>query len=71
LKEVHGLITKKAKPRRPSTFERGPRCQNHAKMNVPILGDAMAVQRWNDQKVVNYGHVKAHCKWDKLVIVVK
>jgi len=71
LKEVHGLITKKAKPRRPSTSERGLRCQNHAKMNVPILGNAMAMQRWNDQKVVSYGHVKAQRKWDKLVIIVK
>jgi hypothetical protein len=36
-------------------------------MNVCILGDAMAVQRQN----VNRVRVKAQHKWDKLVIVKK
>jgi hypothetical protein len=53
LKEVHGLLVEKAKPRRPSTFERGPRYQDHAKMNVCILGNVVAMQRRNDQKVVS------------------
>jgi hypothetical protein len=48
LKEVHGLVTEKAKPGRPSTSARGPRHQDHAKMNARILGNAMAVQRRND-----------------------
>jgi hypothetical protein len=34
LKEVHGLVAEKAKPGRPSTSARGPRHQDHAKMNV-------------------------------------
>jgi hypothetical protein len=71
LKEVYGLITKKVKLGRPSTFKRGPQRQNHAKMNVCILGDAMAMQKQNDQKVVNHVHAKAERKWDKLVIVVE
>jgi hypothetical protein len=37
LKEVHGLVAQKAK--------RDLQHQDHAKMNVRILGDAMAVQR--------------------------
>jgi hypothetical protein len=45
LKEVHGFVIEKAKPRRPSTTTGGSRHQNHAKMNVPILGNAMVVQR--------------------------
>jgi len=45
LKEVHGLVAEKAKPGRPSTFAIGPRHQDHAKMNVRILGNAMAMQR--------------------------
>jgi hypothetical protein len=53
LKEVHGLMAEKAKPRKPSTFERNLRHQNQAKMNICILGNAMAVQRQNDQKIVN------------------
>jgi hypothetical protein len=53
LKEMHGLVTKKAKPKRPSTSERNPQHQNHVKMNVCILGDVMAVQRQNDQKIAN------------------
>jgi len=40
-------------------------------MNVRILGNAMAVQRWNDQKVVNRACAKAQPKWDKLVIIAK
>jgi hypothetical protein len=58
LKEVHGLVAKKVKPKRPSTFEGGPWHQDHAKMNTRILGDAMAMQRQNDEKVVNYGPAK-------------
>jgi hypothetical protein len=34
---------KKVKPRGPSTFEGDHQRQDHAKMNVHILGDAMAV----------------------------
>jgi hypothetical protein len=43
LKEVHGLMVEKAKPRRLSTFKGGPRHQDHVKMNICILGDAMAM----------------------------
>jgi len=45
LKEVHGLVAKKAKPKRPTTSKKGPWHQNHAKMNIRILGNAMIVQR--------------------------
>jgi len=45
LKEVHGLVTKKAKLGNPSTFEGNPQHQDHAKMNARILGDAMVVQK--------------------------
>jgi hypothetical protein len=38
-----GLVAKKAKPGKLSTFERGPRHQDHAKMNARILGNAMVV----------------------------
>jgi hypothetical protein len=50
---------KKAKPRRLSTSRKGLQHQNHAKMNAQILGDAMVVQRWNDQKVTSRVHAKA------------
>jgi hypothetical protein len=71
LKKVHDLVAKKAKPRRPSTFEKNPRHQDHAKMNARILGNAMVMQRQNDQKVVSHVHAKAQCEWDKLAIVAK
>jgi len=48
---VHGLVAEKAKPGRPSTFEKGH--QDHAKMNVHISRNVMAMQRQNDQMVVN------------------
>jgi hypothetical protein len=43
LKEVHGLVVEKAKLGRFSTFEGGLQHLDHAKMNVHILGDAMAM----------------------------
>ncbi len=58
LKKVHGLVAKKAKHGRPSTFVGGPQHQDHAKMHAQILGNAMAVQRQNDQKVINCIHAK-------------
>jgi hypothetical protein len=71
LKEVHGLVAKKSKPWRPSTSVGGPRHQDHAKMNVRILGNAMAVQRRNDQKVVSCARAKADRKWNHLVALAK
>jgi hypothetical protein len=71
LKEVHGLMVKNAKPRKLSTSKGGFQHQNHIKMNVHILGDAMVVQRKNDQKVINCVRVKTQRKWDKLVIIVE
>jgi hypothetical protein len=62
LKKVHGLVAKKAKHGRPSIYKRSPRHQNHVKMNVCILRDAMAMQRQNDQKVVNCTCAKALCE---------
>jgi hypothetical protein len=43
LKEVHGLVVEKSRPRKPSIATRGPRHQDHAKMIARILGNAMAV----------------------------
>jgi hypothetical protein len=40
-------------------------------MNAHILGDAMAMWRQNDQKVVSHTYAKDQHEWDKLVIVVK
>jgi hypothetical protein len=71
LKEVHGLVVEKAKPRRPSIAVRGPRHQDHAKMNARILGNAMVVQRRNDQKVATCARAKAQRKWKNLVVVAK
>jgi hypothetical protein len=71
LKEVHGLVAEKAKPGRPSTSAGGPRHQDHAKMNVCILGNAMAMRRWNDQKVANRIRAKALHEWNDLVVVAK
>jgi len=71
LKEVHGLVAKKAKPGRPLAFEKGPRHQDRAKMNACILRNVMAVQRWNDQKVANRTRAKTQREWDKLVIITK
>jgi hypothetical protein len=71
LKEVHGLVAEKSKPERPSTSAKGPRHQDHAKMNARILGNAMVVQRRNDQKVANRARAKAERKWNHLVALAK
>jgi hypothetical protein len=71
LKEVHGLVAKNAKPGRPSTVAGGPRHQEHAKMNVRILGNAMAMQRRNDQKVASCARAKAQGEWKNLIVVAK
>jgi hypothetical protein len=71
LKEVHGLVAEKSKPGRPSTFAGGLRHQDHAKVNARILGNAMAMQRRNDQKVTSRAHAKAEREWNHLVAVAK
>jgi hypothetical protein len=71
LKEVHGLVVEKAKPRRPATSIRGPQHQDHAKMNVWILGNGVVMQRWNDQKVISCTRAKAQHEWDKRVTLAK
>ncbi len=40
-------------------------------MNPHNLGDAMAMQRQNDQKVARHIRTKTHHKWNKLIIVTK
>jgi hypothetical protein len=40
-------------------------------MNARILGNAMVVQRQNDQKVASRPRAKAQCEWKNLVAVVK
>ncbi len=60
-----------AKPGKPSTSKGGPWHQDHAIMNVCILGDAMVVQRQNDQKVASQTCAKAQHEWDKLVIIAE
>jgi len=65
LKEVHGLVAEKAKLGRPSTFVGGPQHEDHAKMDARILGNAMAMQRRNDQKVVSRVRAKVECEKKK------
>jgi hypothetical protein len=43
LKNVHGLMIKKAKLGRPSISKGSPQHQKHVKMKACILGDATAV----------------------------
>ncbi len=71
LAQVHGLVAEKSKPGRPSTSVGGPRHQDNAKMNVRILGDAMAIQRRNDQKVASRACAKTKHEWNHLVAVTK
>ncbi len=64
-------MVKKVKFERPSTSKGGPWYQKHVNMNVCILGDAMAMRRWNDQKVATRVCAKTRCEWDELVIVAQ
>jgi hypothetical protein len=40
-------------------------------MNVCILGNTIAMQRHNDQKVINCTRAKVQREWNKLVIIAK
>ncbi len=64
-------MVEKAKPVRPSTSTGGPQHQDHGKMNARILGNAPAMQRRNDQKVVSRAHAKVEKEWVKLVTISK
>ncbi len=64
-------MVEKSKPGRPSTVAGGPRHQDHAKMNAHILGNAMVVQRRNDQKVASRARAKAEREWNHLVAIAK
>jgi hypothetical protein len=66
-----GACLEKPKHGRTSIYERGFQHQDHVKMNICISGDAMAMQRYNDQKFVNHAHAKTQHEWGKLVIVTK
>ncbi len=68
---MHGLVAEKSKPERLSISAGGPRPQDHAKMNARILGNAMAIQRRNDQKVATHARAKAEREWNHLVAVTK
>jgi len=68
---VHGLVAEKSKLGRPSTIVGGPRHQDHAKMNARILGNAMAMQRRNDQKVASRARAKVECEWNHLATLAK
>ncbi len=68
---MHGLVGKKVKPGRPLTSTGGPRHQDHAKMNVRILGNAMVIQRRNDQKVAIFVRAKTQREWNHLVVIAK
>jgi hypothetical protein len=52
-------MVKKAKPGRLLTFEGSLWHQDYVKMNVGILRNAMAMQKQNDEKVVNCVRAKA------------
>ncbi len=64
-------MEEKVKPERPSTSIGGLRHQDHAKMNVYILGDAMAMQRRNGQKATNHARAKLQREWNKFLIVTE
>jgi hypothetical protein len=40
-------------------------------MSIHVLGNAMVVQRQNDQNVISHTYAKAQHKWDELIIVVE
>ncbi len=51
---------------RPSTHVGGPRQQNHHTMNVQILSNPQARQKWNEKKALDRVKRKAELEWDEL-----
>jgi len=49
----------------PSTCVGGPRQQNRCAMNVRILSNSHAKQKWNEKKAFDRMKKKAKLKWDE------
>jgi hypothetical protein len=50
----------------PSTYVRGPRQQNHHVVNIQILNNPHARQKWNEKKVIDRVKKKTELEWDEL-----
>jgi hypothetical protein len=55
-----------SKPKCPSTWEQGPKVQDHMTMNARVLNNPLAQFHRNEQKVI--ARVKRHAflEWDRL-----
>ncbi len=65
LDNKHGLCMELGKYGRPSTRVGGPRQQNHHAMNVRILNNLHARQKWNEKKALDRVKKKAKLEWDE------
>ncbi len=66
LDNKHGLRIEVGKYSCPSIHVGGPRQQNHHVINVQILNNPQARQKWNEKKVFNRVKKKVELEWDEL-----
>jgi hypothetical protein len=56
------------KSKRPFTWERGPRVQDHAAMNARILNNLFARFHYNEEKTIAWAKRHALLEWDRLQV---
>ncbi len=66
LDNKHGLRMEVGKSSRPFTCVGGPRQQNHHTMNIWILSNSHARQKWNEKKAFDRMKKKEELEWDEL-----
>ncbi len=66
LDQTHGLQMQLGRYRRSSICFKGLRQQDHISINVCILNDPHARQKWNEKKTFDQVEKKVEFKWDEL-----
>jgi len=62
----HNVTMEPNKPKCPSTWEEGPRHQDHTTMNVRVLNNPLARFCHNEQNAIARVRRHANLKWDRL-----
>jgi hypothetical protein len=62
----HNVVVESSKPEHSSTWEEGPRVQDHTTMNAKVLSNPLAWFRRNDQKAIARAKRHTFLEWDRL-----
>ncbi len=65
LQVCHNVTMELGKPRCPSTWNQGPRVQDHAAMNVRVLSNPLTWFHHNEQKAIARARKHTFLEWDR------